>query len=240
MAFCINCGYQLVDGAKFCFECGTKINIHSAPQETQRKIVFDGELHKCPNCGELINSFELYCPSCSHEFRGTKVKSSVSELGAKLEEIEANRGPKKTHTLTDEFFGTYGRFSTEDEQKINLIRNFSIPNTKEDILEFMILASSNIDIKLYGTENHADKTGSQRAISDAWISKFEQAYQKANFSFSDHPIFYKIQTIYSEKINAIEKEKKKKARDVNMAMFICFFMIIILSVILPLILSLST
>lgn len=25
MAFCINCGHQLVDGAKFCHECGTKV-----------------------------------------------------------------------------------------------------------------------------------------------------------------------------------------------------------------------
>ena len=25
MAFCINCGQELAEGAKFCFECGTKL-----------------------------------------------------------------------------------------------------------------------------------------------------------------------------------------------------------------------
>lgn len=26
MAFCTNCGHQIADGAKFCFECGVKVN----------------------------------------------------------------------------------------------------------------------------------------------------------------------------------------------------------------------
>lgn len=40
-----------------------------------------------------------------------------------------------------------------DEQKIDLIRNFSIPNTKEDVLEFIVLAAANIDLKVYGLDS---------------------------------------------------------------------------------------
>ena len=51
MPFCINCGHQLPDGAKFCAECGSPVQ---ATAQTQRKIVYDGEIHECPNCGESL------------------------------------------------------------------------------------------------------------------------------------------------------------------------------------------
>lgn len=226
MAFCINCGQELAEGAKFCANCGKAVNGENST--SQRESVYEGKLHKCPNCGELINSFTLVCPACGHEFRDAKAKSSVHELAAKLEEIEAHRAPKKPRTFKEEFFGTYGSFSTEDEQKINLIRNFAIPNTKEDILEFMILASSNIDMKLYGTETNADDTGAQRAVSDAWMAKFEQAYQKAQFSFPESPIFTKIQKIYYEKTKEVGKQKKKRERELSLAGVMLFGMLILL------------
>ena len=87
MAFCINCGQRLVDDAKFCANCGTP----AANDNTKRKTVYDGELHKCPNCGELLNSFSSSCLSCGYELRGTEATSSVKELSYKLEQIEKNR-----------------------------------------------------------------------------------------------------------------------------------------------------
>ena len=54
------------------------------------------------------------------------------------------------------------------QQKANLIINFSVPNTREDILEFMILASSNIDVK----------KGIDDEVTKAWLSKLDQVYEK--------------------------------------------------------------
>ncbi len=34
--YCINCGTKLPDGAKFCFECGSPVNVPSARQNTQQ------------------------------------------------------------------------------------------------------------------------------------------------------------------------------------------------------------
>lgn len=207
---CPTCLKTVPAHSAFCLECGAPISDTANANQAERKIVYDGVIHKCPNCGELVNSFTLNCPLCGHEFRGSNTNNAVQKLAKKLEEIEANRPPKKARTFKDEFFGTYGNFSKEDEQKINLIRNFVIPNTKEDILEFMILAASNIDMKLYGTEASADETGAQRAISDAWMAKFEQAYQKAQFSFAETSVFAKIQKIHVEKMKEVTKEKRKK------------------------------
>ena len=91
-----------------------------------------------------------------------------------------------------------------------MIRSFSIPNTKEDILEFMILAASNIDLKLYGEEDRAGINSPQRLISDAWLAKFEQAYEKARFSFSGYPDFVNIKEIYEKKMIRLEEEKRNK------------------------------
>ena len=47
MAFCTNCGQRIPDGAKFCANCGTAVE-ETKDNQSQRKTVFDGELHTCP------------------------------------------------------------------------------------------------------------------------------------------------------------------------------------------------
>ena len=82
MSFCMNCGQQLPEGAKFCSGCGTAMGEIKA-ETTQRKTVYDGELHKCPNCGELLKSFTTVCPTCAYELRGVTTNSPVEALAKK-------------------------------------------------------------------------------------------------------------------------------------------------------------
>lgn len=176
MPFCSNCGQQINDGAKFCPSCGTAVS--NEKTNNQRQTVFEGNIHKCPNCGEVLNSFTSNCPSCGHEIRGASNSAAVQEFAVKLASAESR------------------------QEKIAIIRNFPIPNTKEDILEFMILASTNIGDNL------------EKDISAAWQSKTEQAYQKAQIIFQDEKEFSRIQNIYSQvcvkltKQNKIEKVQK--------------------------------
>lgn len=158
MAFCTNCGKQLDEGAKFCSTCGAAVPQTTWEENSERKTVYDGELHKCPNCGEQINSFVAVCPACGYEFRGAKTASCVKELAAKLEPV------------------------SDPEQRDDLIRNFYIPNTKEDICEFFILAVSNIKAR--------------DDCEDAWRAKLEQAYQKARLSFGNDSSFSEINKLY--------------------------------------------
>ena len=206
MAFCINCGQELANGAKFCANCGTAVN--GTGSNTQRKTTYDGEIHKCPNCGEILDSFISSCPSCGYELRGATPTSAIKELSRKLEQIEKEREiepPAKS--IIGKLYGTEGKVSKTDEQKINLIRSFPIPNTKEDVLEFMILASSNINFKLYGLGDRGIITASQREVSDAWFAKMEQVNEKAQIIFMNQPELFQINAIY-EKTN--KKLKKKK------------------------------
>ena len=79
--FCNQCGKGIAVGAKFCVHCGVPLNLkeHTKPEE-QRKIVYDGAVHKCLNCGEVLKSFMVNCPACGHEIRGTNAVSAIREL----------------------------------------------------------------------------------------------------------------------------------------------------------------
>lgn len=191
MAFCMNCGQELPDGAKFCSNCGAPVasaKINSA----QRKMEYEGIVHKCPNCGEVLDAFVVVCPSCGYELRDMKAADSVQD-----------------------FFTRIGE-TTSNSQKINLIRNYPISNTKEDILEFMILASSNINMDLYGKTHLTPDEKVLKNVSDAWLSKFDQAYQKAQFSFSETSTFTQIQKVFdrkTEELNHQQKQKQKHKED---------------------------
>ena len=54
MAYCINCGEKIVDGAKFCQKCGYAVPV-SNNYEKDRQMEFSGKIYKCPNCGEDIS-----------------------------------------------------------------------------------------------------------------------------------------------------------------------------------------
>lgn len=173
MAFCINCGQHLDEGVKFCPACGHSVEVEKTIN-SERETVYEGSVHKCPNCGEVLPSFVAHCPSCGYEIRGNSAVKSVQELY-----MEINK-------------------ATSNFQKDTMIRNFPIPNSKEDILEFMVIASSNI----IGEDD--------KDIYEAWLVKFEQAYQKAVLLFKTDDDFSKIERIYENCQNNISAEKQRK------------------------------
>lgn len=190
MAFCTNCGQEIPIGTKFCANCGTAVDTAPGGKNDQRKTVYDGEVHKCPNCGEVLDSFAVKCPSCGYEFRGAKASSSVKEFATSLAHAEST------------------------EQKITLIRNFPIPNTKEDVLEFMILSATNFNAE-YSTQDG----GAAKEASDAWLTKIEQSYHKAKLLFVGDKDFSKIQNVYDQVCSKIRmtKNKQKKSMILSLA-----------------------
>lgn len=180
MAYCIQCGKELVENAKFCAACGTAIDAPQKKIDEQRKTVYDGQLHKCPNCGEMLDAFVTICPICKYELRGTDITSYVHEFSLKLE-------------------------NTEDAvQRIELIKNFYVPNTKEDIYEFFILAAANISVVGYDI--------------DAWMTKFEQTYLKAKVAFAKSEELKYIEEIYS-RTKALNKKATRAKKVLAVILF---------------------
>lgn len=222
MLICSNCNKEMDNDTKFCPNCGTPVkeNIN----EEKRKVVFEGIIHKCPNCGEILNSFVTNCPACGYEVRERKNSISVTEFAKKLEEIEKTRPIKES-----KFADIHTNMSIIDDitkKEISIIQNFPIPNTKEDLIEFLILASSNINTRTFSELSGA--AASQKALSGAWKSKFEQAYQKALISFGNAPEFKNIQSIY-EKIN----QDLEKINQANKYFWIGLILMMILMILIP-------
>lgn len=182
MPFCVNCGKEIKEGAKFCTNCGKPVVQLKKPEGSEQKPYYGGEIRKCPNCGERIDAFVVNCPSCGYELRGTFAANSLQKLYSDLSKASST------------------------EQKALVIRNFPIPNAKEDIVEFMLSASTNI-------VGEADKE-----IFEAWVAKFEQAYHKAQLTLQNDPIFPQIEDTYekTEKSIAMEKFSHTTAKAGNM------------------------
>lgn len=219
--FCPYCGTKLDPGAKFCKNCGASVEHNpldskstkqsSQGRPMQRETVYEGYIHKCPNCGEILESFVINCPACGYEIRDTKAADSVREFSEKIAQIESREMPAfqerksvmkivfgRDFKGTDEAEVAKKQFETQKQQeKANLIINYPLPNTKEDILEFIILASSNIDTRHDITD----------AVTVAWISKFEQIYQKAIISVKDKSDLAKVGEIYIKKRQQIKVKK---------------------------------
>ena len=226
MAFCSNCGHQLTEGAKFCFECGTKVNTQEPLQDEPRKVAYDGEIHKCPNCGDILDAYESVCKACGYEQRGSKATSSVHELAVRLQKIEEARLTSKNNSRF-----SFGQSSEIDQQKINLIRSFVIPNTKEDILEFAVLAASNVDASAYDDSYGILSTlqnGRRKAVSDAWLAKLKQAYQKAKLVFDGDSRISEIESLYENTNKAIKRVKGRvwKILGITLGAFLALFILI--------------
>ena len=205
MAFCSKCGRRLNSDARFCPGCGLQVSGTDQPSSDYRKETWEGSVHKCPRCGAPVGSFEAYCSACGNELRDKEAADSVAELSKQLDQIESGRnesGKKKKEQ---------GTVSDIDQRKINLIRTYPIPNTVEDILEFVILASSNVEPEAYSVWS-SDVSG--KAVSEAWITKCNQAIHKAEVSFGDSPLVEKMHKMCADTLKSIRTAKNRGIRNV--------------------------
>lgn len=153
MAYCQNCGQKLDEKFSFCPECGSPV-LHKDMSIRHQK--FAGEIIKCPNCGEILNAFSLQCPACGYELRNSDSSDSIKEFTRELKNIETERKNNKDGGIKNTFAKALGTNTTchIDQLLANRISNFVVPNTKEDIFEFMILAASNIDPMAHDTTSY--------------------------------------------------------------------------------------
>lgn len=82
-------------------------------EDYEKKSSKRGEVRKCPQCGEIVYSYMVECPSCHFVFDDAEANLSSLILAEKLEGLEY------------------------DEDKCQAIETFPIPNSKTDLLEFL-------------------------------------------------------------------------------------------------------
>ena len=141
-----------------------------------------GDVRKCPMCGAVVQSYMAKCPKCGHEIANVDANSSTMALAQKIEEIEKQR--------TSSILGVFAiGLSSTDRKIISTIRNFPIPNTKSDILEFIQLclpkAVEPKPSKFSASIGSKAEWSAKVQTIDAWREKLKEVLQRAKVSLAD-------------------------------------------------------
>lgn len=167
---------------KYCAQCGEELVDGSRFCSSCGAPVGEGSSKsengtvKCPQCGEPIEPFSGYCAACGHEFRNLAASDAVRELDQRV------------------------RSASSESERAKLIQLFPVPNSREDLLEFLALASSALNNLCAGQE------------LDAWRFKYEQCYQKAKLSFDSKDLarFEELRQDTAKKMQMEEVERGKR------------------------------
>lgn len=156
------------------------INAEKGPaQHHKRKDAF-GVMHKCPNCAAPVEAVSPKCAACGYEFRGVEANSSVKELSERLDRAQ-------------------------NAQKADIIRNFPVPTTRDDLLEFIFFTKSKAFAFEEGTAPYREK--------------YYECIDKAEFYFRDDPRFEQI-------ISEGRRNRKNLWKNLNRSVKIIIFFII--------------
>jgi hypothetical protein len=184
----------------------------AAPSVATPKSDKFGDVKKCPACGAIVQSFATKCSDCSTEFRNIEASQNITKFFEKLDELESNRKENPYDNQKQESGISVGtlikwwifwwiliplklltylinkskpsKWSTTDSRKEEMIMNFPVPNSREEIIEFITLSVSKIQtisiIKRFDEEGkYITKWNS------IWKKKAEQVFTKAKLSMTD-------------------------------------------------------
>jgi len=200
-----------------------------------------GDVRKCPSCAAILQSFQVKCSDCGHEFTNIQSVGSAQKLfdllqasalrnSEKISEHEKDKDRRleslsQKHNNESGFVKVFSgakRSQAKDEEredlirecdrarkniekslsgeKANIIKNFPVPNTKEDLLELMAMASSNA----YDNDGHI---GSEEEV---WIQKTDQIYSKIKMvATNDTPFLEQATNMVVSLMKKLPKKYKK-------------------------------
>lgn len=162
-----------------------KNNVQNQPLSTSSNTNTNkyGDVKKCPVCGAMIESFTTCCPDCGYEFRNIESSSSVKVFFKKMEEIE---NANISEGAFDKFSSMAGwGLDKKTKQKSTLISNFPIPTTKEDILEFLMMAVPLAKPISFSQKMKGQCSPEMVALQPVWKRKCENIIMKAKFSMRE-------------------------------------------------------
>jgi hypothetical protein len=160
----------------------------SPPQsEPSSKTMKHGDIKKCPSCGAPAPAMGSKCGDCGHDFANISVANSVSRLHQQLQDAaneERNRRSGVSSWIDKLDSGASSDQQAEErvlKRKASIVSSFPVPNSKEDIIEFLAMAVPEAGKKV----NFIEKMGGKGSLKKAWKVKAEQVIMKARFSMKE-------------------------------------------------------
>jgi len=178
----------------------------------------EGNIKKCPACGAPVPSMAMKCNECDHEFRNTEASQSAQDFYKQLK-------------------------SANTKDRALIISNFPVPNTKEDLIEFITLATGNSRELSVEERNsylinafkgtYKPELHFKESEIKAWQAKAEAAILKARLMFSDNVILIEQLNKYEESYNANKNFKRTRIKEAQKVPLTIFFSLaIVITIIL--------
>lgn len=189
------------------FEMVLEAKMHqSKPTVTEKQVVEVApksdrfvDIKKCPSCGAIAQSFSTRCSDCGHDFKNLESVNSIKEFFRDYQTLESKVVMRQNNGgLLDKVIGSLGDGDWKKAvftKKKEFIMHFPIPNSKEDILDFLTmavpLASPAKKSKFSGIKKFGAHFGDDHAknydflIAEVWIQKCEQLIMKAKFAMKE-------------------------------------------------------
>ena len=166
-----------------------------------------GDIKKCPACGGMVESFQIKCVDCGHEFSNLESNVSIEKLFKMLNEAENERKEDSGMSIGKAFGGVMGKaWGLGGGDKINgkkrtIISNFPIPTTKGDILEFLSLAVPKAKQAGNFLTKQQPENLAHNEFVPVWKTKCEQIVMKARFSMKDDKKILDEINSYAKELN---------------------------------------
>lgn len=141
-----------------------------------------GNIVKCPNCGEPVPGGAAVCPACGHEFRNVQAGNSIQKFSEGLERVRSKQ------SIMDGFTSA---FTGSANSVYGFISNYPVPNNSEDLLEF-----------LTAIQPKAKNVGGKGQEEQAYFELYSNCINKAKMSFPNDKRFAPYYAYF-------EKERKK-------------------------------
>jgi hypothetical protein len=125
-----------------------------------------GSINKCPHCGDSLAAFSTVCKSCGHELVNIDVNRSLNALVQRLEAIELDIEAKG---LVEK-----SRQKAICEKKAQVIRDFPIPNSREDLQQLLYYIQPKLVYSVKPDPNVED-----------WRAKFTEVLNRAKKAYRD-------------------------------------------------------
>ena len=193
-----------------------------------------GDVRKCPACGTITESFATRCSDCGTEFRNIEASHNISKFFEKLDDHESNRKENtysNENVQSNTSVGTIikwiflywillpikiitflinkskpAKWSTTDTRKEEMIINFPVPNSREEIIEFITLSVSKIQ-QISFTNKLSEEGKYNAKWNSIWKKKALQVFTKAKISMGDDKnTIHSIETMLLD-ANILENKK---------------------------------
>ncbi|MCB9427060.1 MAG: hypothetical protein H6584_08570 [Flavobacteriales bacterium] len=155
-----------------------------------------GDIKKCPACGAMVQSYATICDVCEYEFSGIGANKTIEKLSEKLEEVRRQLQSKPYKNFLTQNIEKEQREKELNTLQSDIIKNFPVPNSREDILEMLHFISPKLKSGIFSDD-----------ISIAWRVKFYEIIEKAKFAYrNDKKMLLEISGyVQKHKTNKISK-----------------------------------